>query len=234
MIMNLALSLVATAISFGFAGIVFRQFLSRRRPYQFVWSLALLIFGIGTLCQSLAEVVGWSALLYRVWYFTGAMIAAAVLGQGTIYLMAPRTFADASAAIVAAISLAGLQQVLGESVDLAGALTANGLTGSGFGSHLLIFLIPLNTYGTVALVGGALWSVYRAWRSGRLGRRALGTLLIAIGGLVVALGGTANRLGVPGLLYLSEMLGVAIIFIGYLQTVTRPRPAPPEPGSKRG
>lgn len=229
--MNLALSLVATVVSLTFASVVFRQFLARRRPYQLVWSLALLIFGIGTLSQFLAELVGWSSLLYRAWYFTGAMVAAAVLGQGTVYLMASRRFADASAVAVTAVSLAGLQRVLTEPVDLTAAFVAGNITGSGFGNHLLIFLIPLNTYGTVALVGGALWSVYRAGRSGRLGRRALGTLLIAVGGLIVALGGTATRLGVPGLLYLSEMLGVLVIFVGYLQTTARAgsTPAGPKP-----
>jgi len=218
--MNLLISLIATIISAVFAGVVFRQFLARRRPYQLVWSLALLVFTLGTLFQFLAELGGWTTLLYRAWYFTGAMLAAALLGQGTMYLQASRRVADVSAALLAVVSLIGLALVVALPVDLSRALTPQGVTGDGFPTTLLILLIPLNTYGTVALVGGALWSAFQFWRSGKFGRRAVGTFLIAVGGLTVAMGGTANRLGVPGMLYLTELLGMAIIFVGYLQTVT--------------
>ena len=217
--LNLLISLIATVISLAFAAIVFRQYLARHRPYQLVWSLAILVFALGTGFQFLAEFGGWTPFLYRAWYFTGAMVAAALLGQGTVYLQASRRLADVTATILGLIFLNGLVLVSATPVNLSHALTAQGVTGDGFPTTLLILLVPLNIYGTVALVGGALWSVYHFWRSGKLGRRALGTFLIAVGGLTVATGGTANRLGIPGILYLTELLGVAIIFVGYLQTV---------------
>lgn len=216
---NLVVSLIATVISVVFAAIVFRQYLTRRRPYQLVWSLAILVFALGTFFQFLAELDGWTPFLYRAWYFTGAMVSAALLGQGTVYLQAPRKVADVTATILGIIFLNGLVLVNATPVDLGQALTPQGVTGDGFPTTLLILLIPLNVYGTVTLCGGALWSVFRFWRSGKLGRRSLGTFLIAVGGLAVATGGTANRLGIPGVLYLTELLGVAIIFVGYLQTV---------------
>jgi hypothetical protein len=222
--MNVVLSLVATLISLLFAAILYRQYMDRWRPYQLVWSLALLIFAVGTYCQFVAERNGWSDLIYRAWYYSGAMLAAAYLGQGTVYLMAPRKVAHVSLAILGMFSSAGLALVAVLPVDLHRALVDGNITGNGFPTTLLLLLIPLNTYGTVALVGGALWSVYRFWRKGTMGRRALGTLLIALGGMTVALGGTANRLGVPGLLYLTELIGVSVIFIGYLQTVAQPHP----------
>lgn len=225
--LNLLISLIATVISAVFAGIVFRQYVARRRPYQLVWSLAILVFALGTFFQFLAEVGGWTPFLYQAWYFTGAMVAAALLGQGTVYLQAPRRLADVTATILGLIFLNGLVLVSATPVNLSHALTPQGVTGDGFPTTLLILLVPLNIYGTVALVGGALWSVYHFWRSGKLGRRALGTFLIAVGGLTVATGGTANRLGIPGILYLTELLGVAIIFVGYLQTV-----APTQSASK--
>jgi len=200
---------------------VYRQFVARGRPYQLVWSAALLIFGFGTFCQYLAELYGWNPMIYRTWYYTGAMLAAAYLGQGTVYLMAPRRVAHLTMAILGIISLVGLYLVATLPVDASKMLVDGSVTGSGFPPILLLLLIPLNTYGTVALVGGALISVARFWRSGTMGRRGLGTLLIAIGGLCVALGGTANRLGAPGILYLTEMVGLAFIFVGYVQTVSR-------------
>src|SRR6476646_10686921 len=116
---------------------------------------------------------------------TGAMLAAALLGQGTIYLMASPRFAHVSMALLGCVSSAGLALVATLPVDLNRAITPDGITGNGFPPGLLTLLIPLNTYGTVALVGGAAWSVYRFGRSGTLGRRAVGTLLIAVGGLTV-------------------------------------------------
>jgi hypothetical protein len=217
--MNIALSLVTTTICLVFASIVGSQYVSRTRPHQLVWSIALLIFGLGAFCQFLAEDAGWTPSLYRMWYYTGAMLAAAFLGQGTVYLMAPRRFAHVTLVILIALSSAGLALVAVLPVDLSRAVTASGVTGNGLPGLLLLLLIPLNTYGTVALVGGGLWSVVRARRDHSSWRRAAGTLLIAVGGLIVALGGTANRLGVPGLLYLTEMLGVGLIFGGYLQTM---------------
>ena len=217
--MNIALSIATTAISLVFASVVGSQYVSRLRPHQLVWSIALLIFGIGAFCQFLAEDAGWTPTLYRMWYYTGAMLAAAYLGQGTVYLMAPRRFAHVTLVILIALSSAGLSLVAVLPVDLERAVTPNGVTGNGLPTLLLLLLIPLNTYGTVALVGGGLWSVVRTRRDRASWRRAAGPLLIAVGGLTVALGGTANRLGVPGLLYLTEMLGVGLIFGGYLLTM---------------
>ncbi len=216
-----ALSLAATAISLTFAAIVYYQFMARRRAYQLVWSLALLIFGVGTFCQFVAEAHGWNEPIYRVWYYAGAMLTAAYFGQGTVYLIAPRPVAHGALAVLIALSLEGLGLALTVPVDLARALQHGAVTGGGYPSFMLFFVVPLNVYGTVALVGGALWSVIRFWPNAASRRRAAGTLLIAVGGLIEALGGTANRLGVPDLLYVTEMIGVAVIFVGYLQTVAR-------------
>ncbi|MGH2458244.1 MAG: hypothetical protein ACRDIY_05185 [Chloroflexota bacterium] len=228
--MNVALSLAAAAISLAFAFVVYRQYIDRRRPYQLIWSVALLIFMLGSFCQFIAERNGWSDLIYRAWYYSGAMLAAAFLGQGTVYLMAPRRIAHVSMGILGFVSGLGLGLAAAVPIDLTKALDHGAVTGNGFPLFMLLLLIPLNTYGTIALVGGALWSVFRFWRKRTLGRRAIGTLLIAVGGLTVALGGTLNRFGIPGLLYATELVGVAIIFIGYLQTVAQsghPKPAPP-------
>ncbi len=230
--MNVALSLAATALSLGFAGIVVGRYVRRGQPYQLVWAIALLIFGLATLCQCIAELRGWTPTLYRAWYSLGALLGAAYLGEGTIYLLAPRPVADASLVALLSVSAVGLLQVATRPVDLANAVTPAGVTGNGFSTSLLIFLVPLNLYGTIALVGGALGSALRFWRSGTMGRRALGTSLIAAGGLVVALGGTANRLGLPGVLYVTEMLGVGLIFVGYVPLSPRPSPTRGE-GSRK-
>lgn len=96
---------------------------------------------------------------------------------------------------------------------------------------LLIGLtVFLNIYGTLWLIGGALWSAYLFARKQVLPHRVLGNILIAVGALLPAGAGTLIRLGLSDWLYVSELLGAAIMFAGFVaatasQPVTRPQPA---------
>lgn len=78
--------LVATIVSFIFAGFVFRQYLQKRRPYQLVWSAALLMFGIGALAETLATIGSWNELLVKTYYLFGGTLVVGYLGLGTLYV----------------------------------------------------------------------------------------------------------------------------------------------------
>ena len=75
----------------------------------------------------------------------------------------------------------------------------------------------LNVYGTVALVGGALYSAWIFWRKRILPYRVVSNVLIALGALLPADWGLLLRLGTsPGVsFYCLELAGVIIIFIGF-------------------
>jgi hypothetical protein len=110
--------------------------------------------------------------------------------------------------------------------------TARGIVGlmpeGGVRSYSFLF----NIYGTVALVGGALYSAYIFWRKRIMPQRVLGNVLIALGGLSPALGGTLARIGATEFLYLSELIGVVVIFIGFrLATTQQPVPATAAPAA---
>jgi hypothetical protein len=75
----------------------------------------------------------------------------------------------------------------------------------------------LNTYGTLTLVGGAIYSAYIFWRKKVLFNRMVGNILIAVGAILPALGGTFIQMGMPDFLYLSEFLGAILMYIGFLQ-----------------
>ncbi len=85
--------------------------------------------------------------------------------------------------------------------------------------------IPFNTYGTLALVGGALYSAWLFWRKRVLLHRVVGNLLFALGGLLPAFGGILSRLGIPSALNVTLFFGAMIMFLGYLQA-NRPDSAP--------
>jgi hypothetical protein len=47
--------------------------------------------------------------------------------------------------------------------------------------------------------------------------RMVGNILIAAGALMPAIGGSFLRLGLPDFLYLSELVGVILMYIGFIQ-----------------
>ncbi len=81
-------------------------------------------------------------------------------------------------------------------------------------------MTPLfNTFGTVALVGGAIYSAWVFWRKRILPHRVTSNILIAVGAILPAFGGIHIRfVGSPALFYVSEFLGVVIIFAGFLRS----------------
>ena len=95
----------------------------------------------------------------------------------------------------------------------------NILTQSGF----IIFLtILLNTYGTLVLVGGALYSAFIFWRKHVLFNRMIGNILIAVGAFAPALGGSFIRIGLPDWMYVAELVGVILMYIGFRQATLVP------------
>jgi len=218
--MNVLLPLLSTLVTLVFACVVFDQYLARRRPYQLVWSLGLLWYFLGTGSEFIAGFSGWSDGLYRVWYLTGAIFVAAYLGMGTLYLLTPRRFANVVMALLVLGSLFALYSVATAPInpeDLA-------LTGNEVRPHATMpgvvrwQAIILNTFGTIALVGGAIYSAWVFWRRRILAYRVVSNVLIAAGALIVAASGSLAGLGNPSYLFLGEFLGVVVIFLGFLRS----------------
>jgi hypothetical protein len=99
------------------------------------------------------------------------------------------------------------------------------------------FFSPImNVWGTVALVGGAIYSAWIFRRKNIMRNRVVGNWLIAAGGLLPALGGALIRLGDPSFKYLGEMLGAILIFAGFWLATNapddQPEPKPAAPSSQ--
>jgi hypothetical protein len=89
------------------------------------------------------------------------------------------------------------------------------------GSLTILLTILLNIYGTITLVGGAIYSAYLFWRKKVLLNRVIGNILIAAGAMMPALGGTFIRAGMVDWLYLSEFLGVILMYLGFMQATAK-------------
>jgi hypothetical protein len=85
-----------------------------------------------------------------------------------------------------------------------------------------------NLYAMVFLVGGAAWSAIQYARKKDSANRVLGNWLIAIGALLPGIGGGFTRFGYVEVLFITEFIGIILIWAGYraiMQPQTSPVPA---------
>ena len=214
---------ITTIVTFIFAALVFRRYQTRKGMHLLLWSLGLLFYGLGTLSEVILSIT-FSPWVLKLWYLMGAMLTAAWLGQGTVHLLIRRRgVASKMTAGLAVISVISAILVFTAPIGAAAAgyNTAEPassqydemLVRSGF---IVILTILLNIYGTVTLVGGALYSAYIFWRKRVLPNRMYGNILIALGALSPAMGGTFIRLGLSDWLYMSELIGAVLMFAGFI------------------
>jgi hypothetical protein len=108
----------------------------------------------------------------------------------------------------------------------AGALTmeiASEMRGHAIVSPGVRVLTPFfNMYGTLGLVGGAIYSAAIFFRKQIMPNRVTGNVLIAAGAMLPATGGLLSRFGLEGYLYVSELVGAILIFAGFIVATTRP------------
>ena len=215
------LSIVSTLVTFVFAGAVFRRYQQKGGTHLMMWTVGLFFYGIGTLTEVILS-FSFNGLVLKLWYLCGAMLTAAWLGQGTMYLLIRRArlvngFAI-GLALVSVLSL--LLMVFSPLKD--GAIYNPAVSASAQYRNILArsggitaLTIILNMYGTILLVGGAIYSAYLFWRKQVLINRVMGNILIAAGALSPALAGTFIKAGLADLLYPSELLGVIVMYIGF-------------------
>ncbi len=102
--MAVLLPALTAALALVMAVALVDQWRERRQPFQVVWALGMVFFGIASGCEALAAAAGWNEGLYRTWYLTGAVLTAGWLGLGTALLLNRTRFGYA---IAASIFLAG-------------------------------------------------------------------------------------------------------------------------------
>jgi len=224
-VVNTILPFTSSIVSFVFAGVILRRYLMRKGPHLLLWGIGMILYGIGGFCEAYYGARGWNDFIYRLWYLCGAILVAAWLGQGTVYLLARPRWANVLMIVLGLASFYALARVF--TAELNPALMTSSLhTGSELSGKAIVtsgvrLLTPFfNIYGTLTLVGGAAYSAWIFWRKRILLHRAIGNVLIAVGALLPAFGGTFSRFGIGGTLYISEFLGAVIMFTGFLRSIT--------------
>ncbi len=223
--MNTILPFLSGLVSFGFAIVILRRYWQRKGLHLLLWGIGMVFYGIGGFCESYYGAFGWNPLVFRMWYLFGAILVAAWLGQGTVYLLAKKTWAHGMMIILILGSIYGAFKVIGAELDPT-LMTTSLHTGSEMSGHAIVTpgvrsLTPFfNLFGTVALVGGAAYSAWIFFKKRVLLHRSIGNILIAVGALLPAFGGTFSRMGFSGALYVTEFLGAILIFIGFVRATT--------------
>lgn len=231
------LPILSTLVIIPFAYIVFRRWArTRTSPALFIWGLGLTFYAIGSLTESLYAIFGWSEswgeLNFRVWYLFGAVLVAAWLGQGTVFLLWRRA-ARPTLVILTIASIYGIYAVFSAPIDPAPLIGEAGeLTGKGVLPTSVRLITPFfNIYGVVTLVGGALWSAFFYLRLRTEPNRMIGNLLIASGAMAPGIGGSLNRFGFEGL-YLGELIGAILLFWGFIIASRRAAASEPPPSPR--
>ncbi len=212
---------LSTLVTFAFTAAVFQRYRQRGGVYLLLWAFGLFLYGLGTLSEVILG-LAFSEIVLKLWYLTGAMLTAAWLGMGTVHLLIRKGWtAQILTGILAAVSVLALILILAAPANSAAyhvALPVSEqykeiLTRSGL---IILLTILLNLYGTVTLVGGAIYSAFLFWRKKILANRMYGNILIAAGALSPAMGGTFLRAGFVDMLYLSELVGAVLMFLGFV------------------
>jgi hypothetical protein len=230
------LPFITTAVIFVFALLVLRRYFQRGGLHNLMWGIGLVMYGLGTFAEAFLS-VGYAPFVLHLWYLFGALLTPAWLGQGTVYLLVRRrnvanillvvlTLVSVFAALkVFSLPTAGNYNIsIPVSAQYKDVLQRDSLT------TMLLAIFAL--YGTVALVGGALYSAYIFLRKRIMPQRVLGNVFIAIGGLSPAIGGTLAARGLGDVLFVSELLGAVLLFIGFrLATTQQPVPVNTTPAA---
>lgn len=216
------LPILTTLLAIPFAIVVFRRYRARGGLHLLWWAGGIALYGTGTLTEAAVTLLGWREPLFRAWYIAGALLGAAPLAQGTVYLMLSRKTADRLArALVAYVAVAAVFVLL-TPIDAA-QVEPYRLSGRVMEWQWVRLFSPLvNLYAFVFLVGGAALSAWRYRGKAETRHRLIGNVLIAVGALLPGIGGMATRMGHTEVLYVTELAGIVLIWAGYRWNVRAP------------
>jgi hypothetical protein len=214
------LPVVTTIVAIVFTAVLWRHW--HRKPdarYLMWWTIGVALYGVGTLTEAITTIFGWSEPVFRAWYVSGALLGGAALAQGTVYLLLSRRVADRLAvALITYIAIAAAFVV--STPILPEAIESHRLSGHVMEWQWVRMFSPLvNLYAVTFLIGGAVWSAVRYWRRGGAGSRVSGNLLIAVGAILPGIGGSFARAGQVEVLYVTELIGLLLIWAGYSRIV---------------
>ncbi len=230
MTLNAGLAATATLIALAFGLSTWDRWLRRRRPHELAWTISLLLFAIGAGSLWWAESRGWSLLSFRLFFLTGAVLNVPWLALGTVYLLLGPRIGRVTRSWVVALSAFAIGAVLT-------APTKTQIVSDEFPTAKEVFGVAPRVLAAVGsavpalfIIGGAIWSAIQLLRSqipvmssqarrtvSSPKRLVIGNLLIATGTLILSASGTmSGRLGKDRSFAVTLLVGISVLFVGFL------------------
>jgi hypothetical protein len=205
------LPVAAALVALLFVLLLGRSFLQRPAGQKAFWAAGFACFAVATVCEAAGQRLGWSAALFRTYYVAGGVLTVGFLGAGSAWLLLPRRGRDALVGALVVGALAASLSIWLAPVDG----HALGATASGrppdnsiLGGHAFLWAVAFNSLGSLVLIGGSFYSIARR-------RRVSANAWIASGAIVVALATGLSRTGDYSLVYLGQLVGIALMFCGF-------------------
>lgn len=217
----LLLPAITTVFSIFFCWQLFTRYRSKGGGRHLLWwGIGMATYGLGTFTEAWTSIAGWNPVIFRIWYSAGAFMGGYPLAQGSIYLLMNRKFADRSAWLVSSLIVVATGLVFLTPLD-SSAAEVHRLSGDVIEWSWLRYISPfINLYAVTFLVGGAIVSALRFRRAPELRQRYLGNVLIAIGAILPGIGGAMTRAGYVEALYITELVGLLLIYWGYRKNIS--------------
>lgn len=218
--------IATTVLAACLAPVVFRRWQARRpAPHLWWWAFGIFMYGVGTLTESLTTLAGWHPIVFRSWYVSGALLGGAPLALGTAYLILSRRAASIMGSVLGLVVIIAAVAVVLSPIDMS-LVEPHRLSGSVLEWQWARLFSPfVNVWAAVFLIGGAAYSAW-SYRKDRAKRdRFIGNCFIAAGALLPGIGGTATRFGHTEVLYVTELLGLILIWLGYHYNVRTRQPS---------
>jgi hypothetical protein len=219
--MEALLAFVATLVSLRLSAALLRRYRDWPEPEFLAWAAALGSFAVGSAALAWGAAADWSNPAFRVYYLFGGLLAAALLGAGSLLRVGVRW--------VGPVTLVYVGLVVGIMIAVPLTDPVSGSSIPEAQAHLDLFPVRVlaiagNSLGTLAAVTVALMG---------LRRRPLGNGLILAGLLVAALGSALAGLGEAGSALFSAAAAL-LLYGGFVLPRRISRASEPRRGAHAG
>ncbi len=214
--------IVTTIFSIYFSYILLSRYRKQQeKTYLLWWGIGVVLYGVGTFTESFVSIIGWNEYIFRLWYISGALLGGAPLAQGTVYLLMSRKKADRLTVVLVSFIIVASLMVIITPLNFS-LVETHRLSGSVIEWHWVRLFSPfINIYALIFLAGGAIYSARFYKKRPAMRNKYLANIYIAIGAILPGIGGSFTRFGFTEVLYVTEFLGLFLIFIGYLKARTK-------------
>ena len=220
--LNGALAGTATLIATAFTLSTADRWIKRRQPHELAWSIAMSLFAMGSACLWWAESTGWNLFVFRMFFLAGAVLNVSWLALGTVYLLGGQQLGNRVRQVLIWLSgfATGIVLVAQSKSEVVTDQFPTGKEVFGVAPRVLAAVgsgVP-----ALVIIFGALWSAWRVLRKKNPAlstgaKRSVFSVLIATGTLVLSASGTlAGRFGEDRAFAITLLIGVSILFFGFL------------------